>query len=230
MATYLPHYKVTANGVFAGAGGALEIFSYGFQFGIPDAFTDVLAPLAPGVANAVDSAVVAFHQRAATKIGTSAYLEMVKIAPIKSDGKYAGPPIEFPHTGIGGGGGSAVIHPFQVACGVSFEGPPAVRRRRGRMYLPLPAIAVQAATGGMSTADADAVLGSVETLVSAVNTAIAPNEMTFAIAAQTSTVDPAGRPAVNARVETLKVGLILDTQRRRRNDLAEAYRTVALVP
>lgn len=166
-------------------------------------------------------AVRIYHQAAGTQISSSALLSFAKAARINLDGSYMDQSTDeyvFPDI-PGGAAGSRPQPPQQVALAVSLttgytRGP----AHRGRYFLPMPAIPVQA-DGLIAEADALAVRGTTKTFLEAIADVPgvdAPNSLTPCVLSRRGS----GAHRVITGVE---VGRVLDTQRRRRRSLKEAY-------
>lgn len=190
-----------------------ESWSNGLRFRGPAAAAgaDAAAMLVGAAA-----AVVAYHQRAGSKIGSDAKLSFVKCNGIDAAGHYIGDGTNQALYSDIAGGSAASGQPNQLACCVSLttgysRGP----AHRGRIYQPMPAMVV-AGTGTWSTADADSVKTSFETFRAALNTVHA--DWKLAVFSR-----KAGAPA-HREITGCQVGIVPDTQRRRRRKLIEAYR------
>lgn len=212
-------------------GGVLpgdEIWSVGLRLGALNNFllgsfdyegTDVDALLDYYVTK-----ITAFHQRAVSMISSRAQLDFVKLNKINVEGKYAdqgNSHVRFLNPKINGGGvGNAP--PNQVALALTLttdvqRGP----ANKGRIYMPLP-MCVPAPDGLISIADATSIMHSFRTLLEdisdtpGIDGAETPDVLVMS--------RKAGSPAARY-VTGVKVGRVLDTQRRRRNHLKENYVT-----
>jgi hypothetical protein len=164
---------------------------------------------------AISTAISAFHTRVASKIDTRALLSFCKVNMIGVDGHYVLPTTnEHIYADIAGGGGTQMF-PNQVALAVTLQtafsrGP----AHQGRFYLPLPATGV-GSNGAIDPTDQSNVKGSANTLLTALNAVSA----SYGVSVFSRKL---GSPAQNM-VTGIKVGGVLDTQRRRRRSMAEAY-------
>jgi hypothetical protein len=116
---------------------------------------------------------------------------------------------------VGGGGTGGNLFPNQVALAISLT--TAVTRgaaHRGRFYMPMPNITV-VSDGLIAAANRDAVKGSADTFLAAIN-AVSANYDVAVFSRK------AGNPA-HRLVTGIEVGRVLDTQRRRRRQLVETY-------
>jgi len=173
---------------------------------------DASAKLVP-----VSAALSAFHSRPTTHINAKAKLSFVRVTAIGVDGKYIGQgSVEALFADVPGG--NTVINgtsfPNQVAHCVSLttgysRGP----AHRGRFYLPLPVHDIDA-NGVISVAAVTDVDTSCGTLLTDVNAGVAEVMVVM------SRKD--GAPGHRA-VTCFQVGRGLDTQRRRRRSLPQAY-------
>jgi hypothetical protein len=182
---------------------------------------------------AIKDAVLAFHQRATTRIYGGATLTYVKANRITTAGHYKDSGTSefvFPANTTGGAptlvnGQFLTAPPNQIALAVTlttgFSRGPA---HKGRIYLPMPLV-VLGADGLMSSDDADAVKSSVKTFLEAIADTPGldgPNSYTPCVISRN-----AGHPA-RREITGASVGRVLDTQRRRRKSLPESYRNATL--
>src|SRR5687768_11514234 len=99
---YEPHYRVSMIGTL---GGGTEIFSCSLaiaQVGYEGFITALLEPNDAVWADVADDCQ-AWFARADSKIHSSAVLQMVKVAPIGSDGLYEAPAAEYVRVQAGAG-------------------------------------------------------------------------------------------------------------------------------
>lgn len=171
----------------------------------------------PALTASTAAAVQAFHATAASEISPRAILTYSKFNVITAAGHYKDNVTqEHVFANIPGGGNAGFTPANQIALAISlttgFARGPA---HRGRFYMPLPTIMV-GATGLIATADRDAIKTSAQNnLINALN-AITPN---LGVAVLSRKLGNPGSHFVTG----VQVGLVLDTQRRRRNKLKEAY-------
>lgn len=118
------------------------------------------------------------------------------------------------------GGRSGNVHPNQVCLTVSFGS--AVTRgpaSKGRLYSPMPATVIET-DGRISVGNAQDAAARYKALVEAlsdipgIDTAAGPGAVLMS---------KSGTGTKTRRISSVKVGRVLDTQRRRRRNLAEAY-------
>lgn len=163
---------------------------------------------------AISTAVSAFHTRVGTKIAPEAKLSFVKVNTIGTDGKYVLPTTNETIEADIAGGGSSYGYPNQIALAVTlttaFSRGPA---HQGRFYLPCPGLGLVA--GICDPTDIASVKTSCGTLLTALN----------AISTKygVSVFSRKSGAAAQNMVTGFKIGRVLDTQRRRRRSLAEAY-------
>lgn len=148
-------------------------------------------------------------------------VDEIKLAPIGHDGKY--PPgtdsvvatIGAPITGTT----SSAALPPQTSWVVSLTTDlPRGRGHIGRVYLPAFRSSIPLTNGRLGSTEVDAMLASFKTMLNAL---IATSGL-----GGCKVISPLGAPS--QPVTGLRGGLVLDTQRRRRNDLDEGYRILAL--
>jgi hypothetical protein len=190
-----------------------EEFSCGVRMAWTTAGTsnDPIAML-PGIS----AAISAFHSDANSQISPRALLTFVKANFIGPDGHYASQTThEQALASVPGGGNVAMTTANQVAMVVSLttgfvRGP----AHRGRFYMPLPCMAVQA-DGAVGVPAREALKGTANTLLTALNAVNAQYKV--AVFSR-----KAGAPA-HRTVTGIEVGRVLDTQRRRRSKVPENY-------
>lgn len=147
-------------------------------------------------------------------------LEGIKLAPIATDGNY--PPDEISYTHLftaDPGPASTVVHPPQIAYAVTLTtSAPRGRGSKGRFYVPAPGFAV-GSTGKITTGYPPAIMAAARTWILAINSAtnVGTVGVLSSLGSGTSRV-----------VAGLRAGVVLDTQRRRRNHLSEDYQSLAI--
>ena len=214
---YASHLKFVASGFLGTAESNGEIFSFGIQIGNPDGSETGL-----GTAlfwEQLQTATINFFSSSSTRIHNVAKLTTMKASLIDANGRVVRNPDgslvqreAAPPLGPVAGAASSNLHPYQVACVVSLDTPRRSRSGRGRLYLPTPGILV-GSDGRIAATDRDTVLTQAETWIEAINSAAGP----------VNRVIVASSSGVNSPVTAVRVGRVLDTQRRRRSDLVEDY-------
>lgn len=195
---------------------------------------DELAPIPLGISDqfladlmvSYVPAVKTFHSSAATKILSACQLTHIKAAAIGRDGKYLPGQVAMVESVFapvsGGWGGSNVPNQCTLAVTTTTaltRGP----AKMGRFYLPLPGQAI-GVDGLISAADASNVAGAARTFIEAISDIPGVDIITSPGASVMSKV---GNGASN-RITGVKVGRVIDTQRRRRRSLVEGYSSVAV--
>jgi len=170
------------------------------------------AAMLPGVT----AAVQAFHSSPDINTNARALLSFVKLNAIGTDGKYVLPTTnEQIVADVPGSATAANCPPNQVAHAITLT--TAVSRgpaHQGRFYLPLPTYTIQP-DGRILALYTDSIHGAVTSFLAALNGVNA----NFKVAVYSRKL---GAPAQRL-VTGAKVGRVLDTQRRRRRSLVEAY-------
>jgi hypothetical protein len=213
---------------------ASEIWSTGFQMGSPSAsMVNAQAPAAQSIATAWQT----FWTAAANKISYQYFAKQVKVAIINEDGTTDVEKIDY-YTypaPIGGGGAALVPYPPQITLAATLTSD--FQRglaSKGRMYLPGIAEPIDAATGKLGATFQGTLATNFKTFLDSVNTgAGVPGKVVIASAGhKQKTLDANGQPQYllgrTAWVTGCRIGNVYDTQRRRRNDLLEAYTTRVL--
>lgn len=222
-----PHYRMTATGILGDDPAGSEIWSCNISIGPPTG-TFLTQPELPAVANAMFPHWVTLFNAITT---TQVRLDKVRIANVGPDGKVprdvAGAFVQGDSTAaparVGGGTGKV---PFQVSLALSlttaFSGPTG----RGRIFVPCPLFTV-GGQGQLVTATVAVVAGATRTFVNSINASMVNNGGGRVCIASggspTKALAPGLRPVTGVRV-----GTVLDTQRRRRNALVETYSSLAL--
>lgn len=175
-----------------------------------------LPPPSDALVAAAKTVVQAYHTAAGTGISPRALLSFVKLNQIDVNGHYVEDVTrESIVADVAGGGIVANTPANQIALAISLttgvsRGP----AHRGRFYLPLPSYLLDA-NGVFAAANAAAVSGTTDTFVSGLN-GLSPN-LAVAVFSRKSGA------ATHRNVTGNQVGVVYDTQRRRRRKLAENY-------
>lgn len=213
MAYNVSHRKVTISGALW---GGVERWSIGFRVATP-----ATQPTQAEV-NALEAPVRAWFTSTSTFIANVHNVDEIKLAPIGTDGKY---PVGMdsvvcvPATAINGGGSGGSTWPQNAFVVSLTTNVPRGRAHIGRIYLP-PLRATLVPSGGiMATADVDSILAQTKIML---NAFIALSGVGHALVMSNIGAGD------NNQVTGLRGGLVMDTQRRRRRSIAEAYRTLAL--
>lgn len=127
----------------------------------------------------------------------------------------------YPATEINGSVASPILPPQCSLVVTLLSDRPRGKASKGRMYLPGIASSPAAATGKLSSVVVGTIADNLKTFFdSLAGDADIPGEL---ILAAKSSGPLNVNPAQNDYVETIRVGDVIDTQRRRRNGLAETY-------
>lgn len=220
---FVPHYRVSMLGRLGGGTGP-EQFSMSFALG-PSGGNSTVPALQPNDAvwnDLADDCAEYFGQPNAC-IHPDAQLQLVKVAHIGQDGKYLSAPVERIRvqngTFVGG-----VRHPNQVAMAITLHTEGDLRRIKGRWYQPLLCVPINA-DGRVDESAAEAIEAVAQGFVNNVNNqpGLDVLDLRVSVASQgrfnkngTQRVAPG-----NHVVTAVSVGRVPDTQRRRRNKLAE---------
>lgn len=207
--------RVTMSGtMYAGQ----EIWTTGFWAGSTTA--DAPAPTEEA-AEAIATDWQTFFTSASVKIAYLFKTATIKITPYSAAGvidvagikSYSYPTaIEGAHTGNGNPPQCSVVATLVAGSGIGNGG-------KGRMYLPGVGSGIDT-TGHLATGDANSIASALGTFFANVNASI--DSPGIAInAAKTAPIT--GFLAVNRALTVVRVGNVFDTQRRRRNALAESY-------
>ena len=215
--------SLTLNGTLADGN---EIFSAGLHLAsvvnmVPDAeWNSLYTPISESIATRCE----AFFSAVATCVPTGASLTSIKLARIGTDGKYLGEPIEVPTTASGGVNSSYAPQNAIVNTLVSdkFKDP----GKYNRFYLPFanrdPLEEYQ-----LTSLHQNEYAAELADFVGDLNVILADGLTPYYEAVSVVSASGAGNfaPAVEVRI-----GRVIDTQRRRRNKLPESYVSVAVPP
>jgi hypothetical protein len=222
--------RVTISGTsFGGA----EIWSTGFYMG--SVGSDVSNPT-QAQADAIRTAWTAFFTSTNASIHSNFKTDTVKVAQVLATGKTSLDNVVYAPYGTAiAGNSNGSCFPPQVSLAVTLANSGARGlAAKGRMYLPGVALAI-----GTNARIADLSVTNMATefkkFLDAVNAAASIGERVI-LASQGHRVKgsngkytPVPGTEVNAVVNTVRVGNVYDTQRRRRDGLVETYQTAALV-
>jgi hypothetical protein len=223
--------RVTISGTMH---NAAEQWSTSFQMGSPSA--DMVDAQAPG-AQSIATAWSTFWTTSANKFSYQYFTKQVKCALINEDGTTDVDAIDYYDypSPLGGGYNTTGPLPPQIALAATLTSD---RQRglasKGRMYLPGISESIEPATGKLATTYVTTLATNFKTFLDAVNTAGgASGKVVLASAGHKGAPPAPGEPplyagGVTAWVTGCRIGNVFDTQRRRRNDLLEAYQTRVL--
>jgi hypothetical protein len=196
------HVKITMSGHFGPVASPWEIWTAGFAMDALDA----------GDQAEVASSVSGAFASPASHVATYVWLDDVAIAYNGANHRQIGETVHIPQAGVHGGGqDGATPMPSQVALRVSLDSGLRGRSQKGGFYLPTPSAGIVNTTGLMS----DSVAAEVAATWAQLFTHL--NDVTSGLVVVPSSV------VGNVHVTRVRVGRALDTIRRRRNGLAEAY-------
>lgn len=216
MVTYTPHWLVSMGGSLMTDNGP-EIWSCNIRGNLTGA-----APLEETFLTEIKTPLQTWFSTGTNKLSTLAWLNYVKCNHIGVDGKYTDPVTHrrdyTPHIG----GAYSTTYPMTTTTAISFT--TAVARGRahtGRVYLPLGLQGnndvVQAGSVLLQTTYQDALIASGKALLSV-----------LANSGGTVGLNPRVYSALDGSVNPItgvRVGSVLDSQRRRRDAYPETYRS-----
>lgn len=209
--------RVTISGtMFGGA----EEWSTGFFLGQEGSDAADATDL---TATAILNAWRTFFEAPTSYISSLYLTTQVKVAAIAADGHTELDEVHYayPATTLDGAVSSAVVLPPQCTVVVTLlSDRPRGKASKGRMYLPGIAAMVNN-VGKLSTSNAGTIADNMKTFFDTLAGSFdVPDQL---ILAARGTGPVPGLTAQNDFVESLRVGDVIDTQRRRRNGLAEVY-------
>lgn len=224
--TYVPHILITASGPLY----TTEQWSCSWRMvigwdGGPYPSAGALKGFAEANLEDIAADISAWFTAPGAKIGAAAKLQTVKVNPIGADGAYSDPSstIRKDYTGTLPVGAAAS---WPAQCTVAVSTLTEIERgpgHRGRWYPPTGACNMTA-TGRISSADALGMATAAQTLLNNLNNRPGLDVDNPRIAV----VSKVGAPGPVYHVTQVAVGDVVDTQRRRREDLPEVYQTLAV--
>jgi hypothetical protein len=211
---YVPHFRATAH------------FSLGAQGSPKEEATCTLNFTKGSIAWAADSQALAddlftdwagWVQDSGSRCSTHVWLDGLKFYSIGPDGKIDQDPVIANGTPAMGQTPTG-LHPWQVSVVVSLQAGARGKGRLGRIYLPPQGFSITQ-DGQIDPTQHSSMFASVQNLMSTLSNKPGV-DVGFGIAIAGKTGSGTLRP-----VETLKMGRVADTQRRRRRSLEESYAT-----
>jgi hypothetical protein len=210
-------------------GGSLtggEEFSNRLRLGSPETGNSASVPthdeMVEWLQTEIKDEVAAFHSSAASKISSTVKLLYVKANVVDVQGHYVEQnTLEYVYPTPVAGGSTGTFHPNQITLAISLT--TQYQRglgHRGRWYMPCPAIDVDRSDGMISAADATSVAGSAKSFLEALADTPGPD---LAYNLKVLVMSSAGLTGASNVVTGVQVGRVLDTQQRRRRDLAENW-------
>lgn len=155
---------------------------------------------------------------------TTFFWRYIKIAPVTADGKYGADSSIYTYTtGISGIGGATTHEPPEVAVAASIMAPVLGRRGRGRMYIPAIAGTARGSDGVVSTGYQTTLNTAMKDLINNLQNVPGATEAYFPLVMVTS----AGKPTA-VRPNQVRVGNHFDVQKRRQDQVKEAYASLSL--
>lgn len=172
----------------------------------------------------VAAAIKAYHALSTVYIAQDVRLEWVKAAYLRTDGKYATDPrVEGISPFQLGGGGSGFLQPLQASVAVTlWSGETLGRANYGRFYLPTPSLPRTLYTATMGVTNSANIATNTRNMLQTVDGEISTLQWDWELAVMSSVGLGATKP-----VTEIKVGNVVDTQRRRRNAITESYSVAA---
>lgn len=179
-------------------------------------------------ADDIRDAFAAFFVHLDSKISSSYRFTQAKVAKLDDNGKTIDGTVFYSYpAAITAGATNGGLLPPQCALVVTLlSDRPRGKASKGRMYLPGIAPNIDINTGKVQASHITGIANNMKTFFDALaNDADIPGELI--LAAKSSGVMNVN-PAQNDYVETIRVGDVIDTQRRRRNGLVETYTSLVL--
>lgn len=201
-----------------------EQWSTGFYLGNVSADAE---PPTEALAASIAAAWETFFKSANAKISQQWASTEVKIATMGTDGKtIPDSPVYHTYPAPFSGANASTVFPPQIALVATLVGPSARGlASKGRMYLPGVNAGLDS-NGRISSTDRLAIATAFRTFIRAV--VDSPETNNVPILASKGRLVAGGTGPISKEIISVRVGNVYDTQRRRRNGLAEAYSTVTV--
>lgn len=213
------HVRATFTGNVGGTAGRIEDWSFSLNF--PD---DILSTesTAAGIASQAGECAVAWHNALEYSMPEDVVLTQVRLALVGADGHVVqrtdGSYVQGDWNGAYAGNQAKQPMPLQTALCVSLGTARSGPTGKGRIFLPWPAISLDADDKRIPVAQVSAILNAVRVFIANVATAL--------------TEDPrvVSSKGYASPVTSLRIGRVADTMRSRRGDMVEGYISTALHP
>lgn len=223
-------HRVTRVTISGTSFGGAEEWSTGFYMGNESADADMPNQQ---LADDIRAAWATFFTTAGVNVSTAWTSTLVKVSSFGTDGKSNAADTMFSTFPTLTKGANAQLFPPQIALVATLASTlPRGVGAKGRMYLPGISATLDA-TGHLSSTNVTAISTALKTFLDACNASTATNNVV--VNASHGSLNEDGTPKIGGKspiikaVTSLKVGNVYDTQRRRRNSLAEVYTTTSLV-
>lgn len=226
MAKPPAHFRITFTGELGPANAPLDIWSFGLAFRGPNSTFLTRSDMQP-----LAVAMAGHWSKISSSINQVARLTRVRVAAIDAEGRYVrdvtGADVAGDATLNAFGGSASAPPPFQIALAVSLVTPAKGPTGHGRFYLPVPDMAMDGATGRITTANRDVHRQRAVTFLDGINTTLAGigtggARLVVASGGHARKGIPPGLPVISG----VRIGRVPDTQRRRVNALAEEHGAV----
>lgn len=161
-----------------------------------------------------------FHSSATVYIAGDVRLDWVKAALLRTDGEYAVQPrVHGFVPGIVGGGGSGFLQPLQASIAVTlWSGETLGRANYGRFYLPTPSLPRGYGLASIGDTNAQNIADAARTMLQQLDGEVSTVDWDWQLSIMSSVGTGDAKP-----VKEVRVGNVVDTQRRRRNAVTEKY-------
>ena len=215
--------RVTLSGTMF---GAAEEWSTGFFMGQEGSDA---TPIDQGGADAIRNAWTTFFSASGSYINTAYKFTQVKTALIDANGFTVdgSQQYSYPTATVSGNTGTNTLPPQCSLVVTLLSDRPRGRASKGRMYLPGISAGIQSSNGKLFATDVNSIADNLKTFFDALVGQVGIADQLI-LAAKGVGLTPA-LTAQNDYVETIRVGDVVDTQRRRRNGLVETYTSKVLL-
>lgn len=213
------HHLVTFRGHFGTQTTVRETWSFGLRFSPSNISVDaaVAAPLGQGLLNALRDRYALLHGNSNMKISNQAWFDECRAYRIGEDGRSTDEPTIARMSTPQVGAATTNLLPWQTTMAVTLDAGFPSKGRFGRFYLPTICTPVED-TGLIALAPAELMKTAIVTALSDMSNLPGP-DVGFGLVVVGST----GEGGSMRPVESVRLGRVIDTQRRRRRQVQEAY-------
>lgn len=193
------------------------------QWSVSTRWASATSPISQQRINDIGALFRTFIITAAHGFSTAVFFKEARGYEVGTDGRATTEPVIYAAPAGSAGTTNSFHHPWQCSLVLSFEATGLGKGKRGRIYLPPMAFGIGATDGVITAAQALAVATGYKTFldgVKALNTGSGPSQVI---------VGKTGAEGTMRDITLLRVGRVIDTQRRRRRNLAENYSEVVEV-
>lgn len=218
------HLLFSARGTLGQGANPGEAWSCGLRCSRPAGFTDDQADM-DSHAEDVFKDWAAFITTASARVSNVVRLTEVRAYSIGTDGLSGQRPIGMSSSPPVQGVSASSVHPWQCSLVLTLVAEGRGQGRLGRIYLPPQAVDLDG-DGGVAPGQITGILAACKTLIESVGNKVGVDSG-FGVRVVGTTQRP-GQDGTIREVKSIRLGRVVDTQRRRRRSLDEQYQETAV--